>query len=68
MNKALLASYGRALLATILASVFAVGKLPFDFTTADWRAVANAVWIAVIPVVIRFLNPNDPAFGISKEK
>lgn len=66
MNKAMLASYGRAFLATALTAIFAVGKLPTDFTGADWAAVANAIWIAVIPVVIRYLNPNDPAFGRTK--
>lgn len=63
MNKAILASYARAFLATVLGAIFAIGKLPIDFTAADWRNVANAVWIAVIPVAIRYLNPNDTAFG-----
>jgi hypothetical protein len=67
MNKALLFSYARALLATVLTAIFAVGKLPFEFTAQDWYGIANAVWIAVIPVAIRYLNPNDPAFGITKE-
>lgn len=66
MNKAMLASYGRAFLATALTAVFAVGKLPTEFTQAEWLAVANAIWVAVIPVVIRYLNPNDPAFGRTK--
>jgi hypothetical protein len=63
MNLTMLASYGRSLLATVLGAVFAIGKLPIDFSVADWRAVANAVWIAVIPVAIRYLNPNDNGFG-----
>ena len=63
MNTAILASYGRSLLATALGAIFAIGKLPIEFTTADWYAVANAVWIAVIPVAIRWLNPNDTAFN-----
>lgn len=66
MNKAMLASYARAFLATALTAVFAVGKLPTEFTQAEWLAVANAIWIATIPVVIRWLNPNDPAFGRTK--
>lgn len=66
MNKAMLASYGRAFLATALTAVFAIGKLPTEFTSADWFAVANAIWIAVIPVAIRWLNTNDPAFGRTK--
>lgn len=66
MNKAMLASYGRAFLATALTAIFAVGKLPTEFTQAEWLAVANAIWVAVIPVAIRYLNPNDPAFGRTK--
>ena len=66
MNTAILASYGRSLLATALGAVFAIGKLPTEFTQGDWYAVANAIWIAVIPVVIRALNSNDPAFGLKK--
>jgi hypothetical protein len=25
--------------------------------------LANALWAALLPVVIRYVNPNDPAFG-----
>lgn len=66
MNKAMLASYGRALLATALAALFATGKLPTQLTSAEWLAVANAIWVATIPVIIRWLNSNDPAFGRTK--
>lgn len=52
-------SYARTLLATSLTAVFAVGKLPFTFTSQDWLNVANAIWISSIPVIIRILNPND---------
>lgn len=71
MNLSMLASYGRSLLATVLTAIFAVsqavGKLPFEFSAQDWYSIANAVWIAVIPVAIRFLNPSDSSFGITKE-
>lgn len=60
---ALLASYARHLGATILVAIFATGKLPTDFTAGDWATVANAVWVSVIPVVIRWLNPKDKSFG-----
>lgn len=63
MNKELLYSYLRTFGATCLGAIFAIGKLPIDFTVADWRAVANAVWISVIPVAIRYLNPKDTSFG-----
>lgn len=57
--KDILASYGRSLLATALTAVFAIGKLPFNFTAQDWTNVANAIWISFIPVIIRVLNPKD---------
>jgi len=58
MNKqmiALLASYGRSLLAAGLA-LYAAG-------VTDPAQLANALWAALLPVVIRYVNPNDPAFG-----
>ena len=67
MNRAMIYSYLRAFLATALTAVFAIGKLPWEFTAADWRNAAAAIWVAVIPVLIRALNPNDPAFGVTKD-
>jgi hypothetical protein len=55
----ILSSYLRSLLATSLTAVFAIGKLPFLFTAADWLVVANTVWISAIPVLIRIINPKD---------
>jgi hypothetical protein len=58
MNKqlvALLASYGRSLLAAGIA-LYAAG-------VTDPAQLANALWAAILPVVIRYINPNDPAFG-----
>lgn len=58
MNKeivALLASYGRSLLAAGLA-LYAAG-------VTDPTQLANALWAALLPVLIRYVNPNDPAFG-----
>jgi len=65
--KLIVESYLRSLLATSLAAVFAVGKLPVQFDGSDWLAVANAIWVASIPTLIRLLNPNDTAFGLKKE-
>jgi hypothetical protein len=52
----LLSSYGRSLLAAGLA-LYAAG-------VTDPMQLANALWAALLPVVIRYVNPNDPAFGI----
>lgn len=53
-NKALLASYARSVLGAGVA-VYA--------STGDIKMAANALWAAALPVVIRYLNPKDTAFG-----
>ena len=53
-NKAMIASYARSVLGAAVATYAA---------TSDWKASLNALWAAALPVVIRYLNPNDKAFG-----
>jgi hypothetical protein len=53
-QKALIASYGRSLLASAVATYTA---------TQSPTATLNAVWAAAIPTAIRYLNPKDGAFG-----
>lgn len=54
----MIASYARSVLASALAAYTASG--------GDVKAVLNAAWAAVIPVALRYLNSNDPAFGRKK--
>jgi len=58
-TKALLASWGRAFLATTFALILAGETDPKKLI---WAGLA-----AVLPAVIRYLNPNDPQFGIKKK-
>lgn len=53
--KALAASWARSFLAAALATYLAVGWEP--------QVVLNAGVAAVLPVILRWLNPNDTAFG-----
>ena len=53
-NKALLASYGRSVLGAAVSTYAA---------TQDWKVTLNALWAAALPVIMRYLNPNDAAFG-----
>jgi hypothetical protein len=53
-QKAILASYGRSILGAGLATYVATNSLV---------ASLNALWAAAIPVLLRYLNPSDPAFG-----
>jgi hypothetical protein len=54
--KKMAASYGRSLLAAASALYMAGVTDPLDLS---WSLVA-----AVLPVVLRAANPNDPAFGV----
>ena len=54
--KALAASWARSFLAAGIA-VYIAG-------VTDPKAIAGAGLAAVLPVVLRYLNPNDASFGL----
>lgn len=64
--KAMIGSYLRNALATAISIIVIVGNgaSPFSFTASQWADVSNALWAALIPVVLRYLNTKDPAFGL----
>ena len=53
--KAVSASWARSFLAAGIATYLAVGW--------DVPAIVNAALVASLPVILRWLNPNDTAFG-----
>ena len=57
--KALLASWSRSFIAGSLAVYLATG-------TTDFKTLGLAGIAALAPVLMRWANPNDAAFGISK--
>ena len=68
MNKAMLESYVRNLLGQVVAGVVVVSSAtgigsPLDFGQSEWLLVANSLWASLIPVVLRWVNKKDPAFG-----
>jgi len=70
--KAALDSYLRNLLGVVLALVTttmasAGVASPLDFGLAEWLTVANGLWAAAVPTLIRYLNKKDPAFGLVAE-
>lgn len=54
--KAMAASWGRSFLAASIA-VYMAG-------VTDPKAIASAGLAAVLPVILRWLNPNDLSFGV----
>jgi hypothetical protein len=68
-TKAMLDSYLRNLLGVVLALVTttmasAGVASPLDFGTSEWLTVANGLWAAAVPTLIRYANKRDPAFGL----
>lgn len=43
----------------VASSIATIGKFPFDLTASDWKHVANSLWVALLPVVIKWVNPKD---------
>jgi len=72
MNKAVIESYLRNLLGQVVGAVMIVTQTsgiasPIDFGTSEWLLVANALWASLIPVILRWVNKKDPAFGVVAE-
>lgn len=72
MNKALIESYLRNLAGQIIGAIMIVMQTsgiasPIDFGGSEWLLVANALWASLIPVVLRWVNKQDPAFGVVAE-
>jgi type IV secretory pathway TrbD component len=36
---------------------------PLDFGVGEWLTVANGLWAAAVPTLLRWVNAKDPAFG-----
>lgn len=67
-TKAMLESYLRNLLGVALALVAGTMTTaglssPLDFSASEWLAVANGIWAAAVPTLLRWVNTKDPAFG-----
>jgi len=68
-TKAALDSYLRNLLGVVLALVTttmasAGVASPLDFGAGEWLTVANGLWAAAVPTLLRYVNKKDPAFGL----
>jgi type IV secretory pathway TrbD component len=71
-TKAALDSYLRNVLGVVLALVTttmanAGVASPLDFGLGEWLTVANGLWAAAVPTLIRYANKKDPAFGLVAE-
>ena len=70
--KGILDSYLRNLLGVVLALItttMATSGLasPLDFGGGEWLTVANGLWAAAVPTLLRYINKQDPSFGLVAE-
>jgi type IV secretory pathway TrbD component len=70
--KTMLESYLRNLFGVVLALVTTTMvssgvSSPLDFGTAEWLVVTNGLWAAAVPTLLRFINKQDPSFGLVAE-
>ena len=59
INKKIFEVWGKYLTYSAVMAVGIIGKSPLDFTTQDWKQTLNAVWISLVPVIIKWANPKD---------
>lgn len=53
-QKAMIKSYARSFIGAALATYI---------PTQDWQLALNALWAAAAPVLLRYFDVTDPAFG-----
>ena len=63
-TKAVLASWGRSFLSACLAQFIALGGGVFDLNGDALKTIVAAGLAAILPVILRWLNPNDAGFGV----
>ena len=56
-NNKVLEMWAKWVVGNLFTAIVIIGKSPLDFTTADWKHAANALWLAIVPVVIAWANP-----------
>jgi len=49
--------WGKWFVGNAVTALVIIGKSPLDFTGSDWKHAANTIWLAILPVVIAWVNP-----------
>jgi len=63
VQKAMLASYGRSFLASMVTAFMATGGDLLNLDGDSAKAILAAGIASVLPVALRYMNKQDPAFG-----
>lgn len=58
-NNKVLEMWAKWFVSNALTAIVIIGKSPLEFSTSDWKHAANALWLALVPVVIAWANPKN---------
>jgi hypothetical protein len=58
-NKKIVETWSKYLVFSFITAIGIIGKSPFEFDGHDWKQCLNAVWISLVPVIIKWANPKD---------
>jgi hypothetical protein len=68
INQAMIESYVRNLIGQVIGAATIVSATTHvsiaNFGSHEFILVANAIWASLVPVVLRYVNKKDPAFGL----
>lgn len=65
-NTKVLTVFAKWLTGLVIGAIVGIGKFPFDLTLHDWKHVANTIWLAAFPVIIKWANPKDELTFLKK--
>lgn len=58
-NVKMLETWFKYLVYSFITAIGIIGKSPLDFSSHDWKQCVNAVWISLVPVIVKWANPKD---------
>jgi len=58
-NNKVLEMWSKWFVSNALTAIVIIGKSPLEFSTSDWKHAANALWLALVPVVIAWANAKN---------
>lgn len=57
-NNKVLEMWAKWFVSNVVTAVVIIGKSPIDFSASDWKHAANTIWLAIVPVIVAWANPN----------
>lgn len=66
LNVKVLEIWVKYLVFAMINAIGIIGKSPLDFSAHDWKSCINAIWISIVPVIIKWANPKDELTFLKK--